>query len=117
MTIDNSEWIFADVYAKAKRRGDNATMKLVTDTYVSYLEEMFQFYEKLSVDVLGYEVKQTLLLHATALNADYFDDIARMLKRRGYAFISLEQALTDKAYSLPDNYVGRSVFPGSNAGQ
>lgn len=106
VTIDNSEWIFADVYAKAKQRGDKATMKLVADAYVPYLEEMFQFYEKLSLDVLGYEVKQTLLLHANMLNADYFDDIVRMLKRRGYAFISLEQALTDKAYSLPDNYVG-----------
>ena len=58
------------------------------------------------MDVLDYEVKQTLLLHANMLNADYFDDIVRMLKRRGYAFISLDPALTDKAYRLPDNYVG-----------
>ena len=106
VTIDNSEWIFADVYAKAKQHGDQATMKLVADAYLPYLEEVFQFYEKLSMDVLGYEVKQTLLLHANMLNADYLDDIVRMLKRRGYAFISLEQAPTDKAYGLPDNYVG-----------
>ena len=29
-----------------------------------------------------------------------------MLKRRGYRFISLDEALKDKAYSLPDTYTG-----------
>jgi peptidoglycan/xylan/chitin deacetylase (PgdA/CDA1 family) len=106
VTVDNSEWIFARVYAEAKEKGDGATLKRVTDAYVPYLEEMFAFYEQLSLDVLGYEVKQTLLLHANALNADHFDDIVRMLKRRGYRFISLEQALQDKAHGLPDDYTG-----------
>jgi hypothetical protein len=106
VTIDNSEWIFARVYAEAKQRDDVETMKRVAADYVPYLEEMFQFYEKLSQDVVGYEVKQTLLLHANALNADHFDEVVQMLKRRGYSFISLEQALADKAYRLPDNYVG-----------
>jgi hypothetical protein len=41
-------------------------------------------------------------LHANELNADYFDDLVRMMKKRGYSFVSLEDALKDKAYSLPD---------------
>ena len=106
VTIDNSEWIFAEAYAKAKAHNDTATMQRVAEAYLPYMEEVFAFYEQLSRDTLGYEPKQILLLHANMLNADYFDDIAHMLKRRGYAFISLEQALTDKAYGLPDNYVG-----------
>lgn len=106
VTIDNSEWIFANAYAKARQQGDAATMKLVADAYVPYLEEVFAFYENLSRDTLGYEVKQTLLLHANALNADKFGDVVEMLKRRGYAFVSLEDALTDKAYRLPDAYTG-----------
>lgn len=56
--------------------------------------------------VAGYEVKQVLLLHANPLNADYLDDLVRMIKRRGYAFISLDQALEDPAYRLADNYAG-----------
>ena len=64
--------------------------------------KVLEFFEKLSVDTLGYEVKQTLLLHANDLNADYFDDLVLMMKRRGYTFISLEDALKDKAYNLPD---------------
>ena len=81
-------------------------MRRVGDEYLPYMESMFEFYEKLSTDVVGYEIPQVLMLSATALNADYFDDLVNMLKRRGYKFISLDQALKDKAYSLPDNYTG-----------
>ena len=77
-------------------------MKRVADAYIAYMDRVFDFFEKLSVDSLGYEVKQTLLLHASDLNADHFDDLVVMMKRRGYAFISLEEALKDKAYKLPD---------------
>jgi hypothetical protein len=30
-----------------------------------------------------------------------------MLRKRGYRFVSLDQALKDKAFTLPDTYTGR----------
>jgi hypothetical protein len=81
---------------------NSETVKRIADAYIPYMEKMFEFFEQLSADSLGYEVKQILLLHANELNADYFDELARMMKRRGYSFITLEEALKDKAYSLPD---------------
>jgi peptidoglycan/xylan/chitin deacetylase (PgdA/CDA1 family) len=106
VTIDNQEWVFAEVYARAKERGDRATAERVGDAYITYMDEVFQFFEKLSVAVVGYEIKQVLLLHANPLNADYLDALVRMIKRRGYAFVSLDQALEDPAYGLPDTYAG-----------
>jgi peptidoglycan/xylan/chitin deacetylase (PgdA/CDA1 family) len=102
VTIDNNDFMFAALYGDAKMRGDMVTMKRVAEAYVPYMESVFEFFEKLSVDFLGYEVKQTLLLHANDLNADYFDDLVRMMKKRGYTFITLDEALKDKAYQLPD---------------
>ena len=109
VTIDNQDFMFAEVYARAKKRGDIVTMRRVADAYVPYMEKMFDFFERLSMASLGYEVKQILLLHANELNADHFDDLARMMKRRGYAFITLEQALKDKAYGLPDAQTPRGL--------
>ena len=43
---------------------------------------------------------------ANALNADYFDKLAQMIEKRGYKFISLDEALKDKAYTSPDAYAG-----------
>lgn len=102
VTIDNNDFMFASTFVDAKARGDKEAMKRIGDAYVPYMERMFEFFEKLSVETLGYEVKQTLLLHANEINADYFGDLVRMLKSRGYTFVTLQAALTDKAYSLPD---------------
>jgi peptidoglycan-N-acetylglucosamine deacetylase len=109
VTIDNNDFIFASLYGAAKMRGDAATMKLVVDAYIPYMESVFDFFERLSVDFLGYEIKQTLLLHSNDLNADHFDDLVSMMKKRGYTFITLEQALKDKAYQLPDAQVTKGL--------
>jgi peptidoglycan-N-acetylglucosamine deacetylase len=109
VTIDNNDYLFADAYARAKARGDKETVRRVVEAYVPYMETMFDFFEKLSIEALGYEVKQTLLLHANELNADYLDELLAMIKRRGYGLISLDEALKDKAYRLPDAQVEKGL--------
>jgi peptidoglycan/xylan/chitin deacetylase (PgdA/CDA1 family) len=106
VTIDNQEWVFAEVYAKAIDRGDRAMADRVGAAYLTYMEEVVEFFERLSVEVVGREIKQVLLLHANPLNAEYFDELVQMMRRRGYAFITLDQALQDPAYKLPDTYAG-----------
>lgn len=107
VTIDNMDWLFAKIYNEARERGDVETMRRVGDEYVPYMERMFDFYEQLSTDVVGYELPQILMLTTSQLNADKFDELAEMIKRRGYTFVTLDESLQDKAYSQPDNYVGR----------
>jgi peptidoglycan-N-acetylglucosamine deacetylase len=106
VTIDNQEWVFAEVYAKAKDRGDSATARQVASVYIAYMNTIFDFFEKRSIEVVGYEMRQILLLHVNPLNADCLDDLVEMMKRRGYTFISMDKALEDPAYRLPDSYAG-----------
>jgi hypothetical protein len=56
--------------------------------------------------MVGYEPRQILLLHASNLEADHIGELLDVLRKRGYRFITLEDALRDTAYSLPDTYVG-----------
>jgi peptidoglycan/xylan/chitin deacetylase (PgdA/CDA1 family) len=106
VTTTSQEWAFARVYDEAKIRGDRRIMRRISEAYIPYMEEVFKYAESISVELIGYEIKQALLLHASALNADYFDDLARMIKGRGYSFIELSRALEDEAYLSPDTYVG-----------
>ena len=106
VTIDNDEWVFAAVYADARKRGDTAEASRTADAYVAYMEGVFAFVEELARRVVGTEIPQVLLVHANALNADHFPRIAGALKARGYRFATLEEALRDPAYGLPDTYVG-----------
>ncbi|HJR09015.1 MAG TPA: polysaccharide deacetylase family protein [Pyrinomonadaceae bacterium] len=106
VTIDNAEWIFAQAYTQALQRGDTDTARRIADEYTPYMERMFEFYERMSMELFGREIAQTLLVHANALNADHFGRIVHMLKQRGYEFVTLDQALQDKAYEHRDTYTG-----------
>jgi peptidoglycan/xylan/chitin deacetylase (PgdA/CDA1 family) len=106
VTLDNQEWIFAEVYARAAARGDSAGMRRVADGYLRHLAESFDHFEALSHTLFGREIPQVLLLHANRLNADHFDSVAAVLRRRGYRFVRLEDALRDPAYASRDTYVG-----------
>lgn len=110
VTLDNSDWMFAYAYAAAKARGDAATMRRVADAYVPYLESIFAFFEQQSVEVVGREIPQVLLLHASEFNAEMMPALLRMMRGRGYRFITLDRALADPAYRLPDRYAGPGGF-------
>jgi peptidoglycan/xylan/chitin deacetylase (PgdA/CDA1 family) len=107
VTIDNSEWIFARAYAVARTRGDRALAKKVADAYIPYMEAKTAYFERQSAALFGREIRQILLLHANRLNADRFAELARRLTSRGYAFITLDRALEDPAYTAPDTFTGR----------
>jgi peptidoglycan/xylan/chitin deacetylase (PgdA/CDA1 family) len=106
VTHDNQEWIFADAYERASAANDRALMRRIGDGYVAYMRDLFDYYERLSNDLFGYEIRQVLLLHVNLLNADYFAELVRMMRARGYEFIPLGRALEDRAYVSADTYTG-----------
>lgn len=108
VSIDNSDWIFARAYDISIGKKDSKLKMKIGRAYVPYLEAKMHYWERQSVKLFGREIKQILLLHANSINADYFDDVAEMLKKRGYKFITLEESLTDEAYKLPDTFTKRA---------
>jgi peptidoglycan/xylan/chitin deacetylase (PgdA/CDA1 family) len=106
ITLDGWDWMFAGLYEDAKKRNDTALQQQIVKEYLSYHDTVFAYAEQLSVKLLGYEPKQILLLHASNLEADHIGELMDVLRKRGYRFVTLEDALGDAAYSLPDTYVG-----------
>jgi peptidoglycan/xylan/chitin deacetylase (PgdA/CDA1 family) len=107
VTIDNDEWVYADVYDKAVAAGGELLASKIGADYIRYMEQMFDFYERLAEDLLGREPAQVLLIHANKLNSVYFNQLVEMIRARGYQFVPLKKALEDPAYDLPDEYIGR----------
>jgi hypothetical protein len=106
VTIDNADWVFSNAYMDALRREDEAAAAAIRAEFVPYMERMFEFYESYSREVVGREFPQVLMLTGGALNADCFDELAAMMKRRGYSFVTMEEATRDEAYRTPDTYTG-----------
>jgi len=106
ITLDGWDWMFAGLYEDAKKRNDTALQEKIVKEYLAHHDAEFAYAEQLSVKLLGYEPKQILLLHASNLEADHIGELLDVLRKRGYHFITLEDALGDSAYSLPDTFVG-----------
>ena len=106
VTMDNSEWIYARAFDIANSNGDAELKKRIAGAYLDYMDRVFVYYEDQSRALFDREIKQVLLIHANTLNSEYFDDLAQLLKKRGYKFISLAEALEDKAYTSMDRYTG-----------
>ncbi len=108
VSIDNADYIFARAYDNAHDKEDADLMKRVGEAYVPYMEAKLDYWERQSMKTLGRPMSHTLLLHANSINAEFFDDLAAMLVKRGYKFVTLEESLKDEAYRLPDNFTRRA---------
>lgn len=108
VTIDNSDWIFARAYDNAIEKKDKKLQKQIGASYVPYMESKMDYWERQSEKLFNRNINQILLIHANSINAEYLDDLAKMFVKRGYKFLSLENALKDEAYKLPDNFVKRN---------
>lgn len=102
VTVDNEDWRYARAYDLALGRGDSAFARRLGEDYLRHMDASFEFAESLSRDVVGREVPQILLLHASRLNADYFGDLAALVRERGYEFVSLHEAMRDSVYARPN---------------
>jgi len=104
VTFDDSDYEFAALYMRPEYRDR------VQQEYLPYMESVVAFFEERSVEVVGREIPQILLIHANQLNADQMPQLLAMFRRRGYTFVSLDRALADPAYRLPENYAGPGGF-------
>jgi len=106
VTLDAWDWMYAPVYDDAKKHGDTALQQELVRSYLSHSDAVLDYAEQLSKQIMGYESRQILLLHANQLEADHIGELLDVVRKRGYRFVSLGEALADPAYSLPDTYVG-----------
>ncbi len=106
-TIDNSDFIFNVGYARAIQKKDLALARRIRTAYLDLTMGATEFAEKLSTEVFGHEIPQTLLIHVNDINADCLDEILSRYESRGYRFVALDQVMTDSAYQTRDTSVSK----------
>lgn len=104
VTLDSDEYLYNNAYARSYPEH----AQLIAKAYLSFMESILTFYEKRTNEVIGHPIPHVLLLHASSLNADHLDELLTMFEKRGYRFITMDEATRDPAYSLKDGYVGRT---------
>lgn len=113
VTVDNSDWLWAAAYRNvldglaSDAARERTLVRLRTD-YVAYMLDKVDYFERQSQDLLGRALPQVWLLHANELNMDAFAALVEGVQAKGYAVVSLEQAMRDPAYARgAEGYDGR----------
>jgi peptidoglycan/xylan/chitin deacetylase (PgdA/CDA1 family) len=106
VTVDYADYTFAGIYRNQVLQGQVENAAKVKQAYLDQVDAGFEYAEKASVELYGHEIPQILLIHCNELNSlTLRESIARM-RARGYAFITLEEAMQDAAYQRPDTFAG-----------
>jgi hypothetical protein len=101
-TFDNSEWVYSFAYDMARKDNDINTMKEIRADYLDYMTRMTEHYEAYSTEMFGRDIAQTLVLTPSRLITDTADEFFGMLEKRGYKFVSMDEAQADEAYQTKE---------------
>lgn len=101
VSVDYSDYRYAGSYARHLRANDPRQAAEYFGIVMQALDAAFDRAEKRSMDVLGYELPQTLLIHCNEMNGVTLRETIQRIRARGYRFVTLEEAMTDPAYNLP----------------
>lgn len=105
-TIENSDsYVFNDAYVRILAQNDKKTAEKLRLEYLAYTSSEIDYYASLNKQVLGYEPPQVMLLHDNQLNADVIDSLLELFVRKNYKFVSLANAESDPAYTVPDTFI------------
>lgn len=103
-TVESEDWAYSTVYEYYLAKNDIANAKSTGEKYVRKTIEFFEFFEEQATQQYKRPIRQIYLCHDNALNAEYLPKIVKLLKAKGYTFVSLDEALQDSVYQQQDNY-------------
>jgi peptidoglycan/xylan/chitin deacetylase (PgdA/CDA1 family) len=106
VTVDYADYSFAGVFTRLLRAGDAGTAEKVKQAYLEQVDVGFEHAEKASVEVFGREIAQILLIHCNELNSLTLRESLARMRKRGYSFVTLDEAAKDPAYGRPDTFTG-----------
>lgn len=106
VTVDYADYSFAGAFSRELKAGRAETAEKIKQAYLNQVDVGFEYAEKASLEVYGREIPQILLIHCNELNSVSLRDSITRMRKRGYSFISLDEAVKDEAYQRADSFAG-----------
>jgi peptidoglycan-N-acetylglucosamine deacetylase len=100
VSIDASDWYYDQRYESWLAAHPNADRARFRQAYLDHLWNRAEYYDSLSIRLLGRSADHILLLHTRHINADFLPDIIAMFRAKGWAIIPPARAYADPLYSM-----------------
>jgi peptidoglycan/xylan/chitin deacetylase (PgdA/CDA1 family) len=99
VTIDASDWYIDGQIRAAIKNDVNADLAPYREYYIKHILNRASYYDSLARLVFKRNIKHTLLIHHSLLNALCLDDLLIALKTKGWKLIDAEKAFKDLIFS------------------
>jgi peptidoglycan/xylan/chitin deacetylase (PgdA/CDA1 family) len=98
VTVDASDWYVDQRLQERMQTKPQAKLEPYRDYLIAHLLDRAAFYRKLSLDVLGREIRHTLLVHYSFMNALFLPAVMRAFERAGWNWIDADRAYQDPIF-------------------
>jgi len=103
VTIDASDWYVNERMTDRLAKQPKASIQPYRDYLIAHLLDRASFYRQLAIDVLGRDIRHTLLIHYNSLNALVLSDVMAAFETAGWQWIDASLAYQDEVFhSLPN---------------
>ncbi len=98
VTIDASDWYVNQRMLDRLGKQLNAPVASYRDYLIAHLLDRAAFYRQLALDVLGRDIRHTLLLHFNALTAFVLPEVMSAFESAGWQWIDASLAFEDEVF-------------------
>lgn len=111
VTIDASDWYVDSRLRDRLKLNPKADLTPYRDFYLTHMWNRAVFYNDLSKKVFGHDIKHTILIHHSLLNAFFLNDLMDMFKQKDWKLISVQEAYKDTIFKLAPQIIpaGESI--------
>jgi peptidoglycan/xylan/chitin deacetylase (PgdA/CDA1 family) len=103
VTIDYEDYLWNSPYARCVAKNDGKSIAWLRTSYLDMASGYLDADREMAMMVFGREINHVLLLHLGAFSGAILPDLFELLHKRGFRFVTLEQAQSDSIYeSDPD---------------
>ncbi len=100
VTIDASDWYVNQRMADRLIKEPKFNIQPYRDYLIAHLLDRASFYRQLAMDVLGRDIRHSLLIHYNTLNALVLPDVMAAFETAGWQWIDANLAFQDEAFRL-----------------
>lgn len=97
-TIESSDYVYDALYVNELNKGNRKRADSIAEVYIKHTIDQFKLFETFSSEIFKRPIKHIYLCHANKLHSDYYGVLINELRKVGYSFISMDEAMTDPAY-------------------
>jgi hypothetical protein len=98
VTIDASDWYVSQRFVDRLGKQPNAPVAPYRDYLIAHLLDRAAFYRQLALDVIGRDIRHTLLVHFNPLNAFVLPEVLNAFEAAGWQWIDASLAFEEPIF-------------------